>query len=47
MASLAAAAETWLGKPVLHVNTVLVWEALRRHGIEDSVGGFGSLLAEH
>ena len=47
MARLAAAAEWWLGKPVLHVNTVLVWEALRRHGIEDAVSGFGSLLAEH
>lgn len=47
MARLAAAAECWLGKPVLHVNTVLVWEVLRRHGIEDAVSGFGSLLAEH
>ena len=47
MARLAAAAEWWLGKPVLHVNTVLVWEALRRHGINDAVSGFGSLLAGH
>lgn len=47
MARLAAAAEWWLGKPVLHVNTVLVWDAMRKHGIEDRVPGFGSLLIDH
>jgi len=47
MARLAAAAEWWLGKPVLHINTVLAWEAMRAHGIEDRVEGFGSLLSEH
>jgi maleate isomerase len=47
MAKLAAAAEWWIGKPVLHINTVLAWEAMRAHGIEDRVDGFGSLLSEH
>jgi maleate isomerase len=47
MARLAAAAEWWLGKPVLHVNTVMAWEAMRSSGIEDRVPGFGSLLADH
>jgi maleate isomerase len=47
MARLAAAAEWWLGKPVLHVNTVMLWEAMRAHGIDDRIENFGSLLAEH
>jgi maleate isomerase len=47
MARLAAAAEWWLGKPVVHVNTAMAWFALRQHGIDDRVDGFGSLLAEH
>ena len=47
MARLAAAAEWWLGKPVLHVNTVMAWQAMRSTGIDDRVQGFGSLLAEH
>jgi maleate isomerase len=32
MASQARAAAWWLGKPVLHVNTVMVWHALRAMG---------------
>ncbi len=47
MAHAAAAAEWWLGKPVLHVNTAMAWEVLRFHGIPHQVAGYGSLLAEH
>ncbi|EMD28521.1 maleate cis-trans isomerase family protein [Amycolatopsis azurea] len=47
MARVAAAAEFWLGKPVLSNNVVLYWHALRRNGVTDSVRGFGSLLSEH
>ncbi|MFC3453935.1 maleate cis-trans isomerase family protein [Amycolatopsis speibonae] len=47
MARLAAAAEFWLGKPVISNNVVLYWHALRRNGIADRVRGFGSLLSEH
>ncbi|KNB53737.1 maleate cis-trans isomerase family protein [Streptomyces caatingaensis] len=47
MGRVAAAAEEWLGKPVVTNNTVLYWHALRQNGIPDRVRGFGSLLAEH
>lgn len=47
MAKLAAAAELWLGKPVIHVNVAMAWQALRVHGIDDRIDGFGSLLAQH
>jgi maleate isomerase len=47
MARLAATAETWLGKPVIAVNTATYWWALRQHGITDRIAGFGSLLAHH
>jgi len=47
MARLAASAEAWLGKPVLAVNTVTYWWALRQHGITDRVAGFGALLRDH
>jgi maleate isomerase len=46
-ASIAAEAERWLGKPVLAVNTCTYWHALRSTGIEDKIGGYGSLLTEH
>ncbi len=46
MASLAAEAERWLGKPVVAINTATYWHALRAAGIEDRVDGFGRLLAE-
>jgi maleate isomerase len=46
-AKVAAEAESWLGKPVLAVNTCTYWQALRSNGIEDKIEGFGSLLAEH
>ncbi|MGF1424993.1 arylmalonate decarboxylase [Kitasatospora sp. LaBMicrA B282] len=47
MMQLAAAAEAWLGKPVLSNNVVLYWHALRQAGIRDRIHGHGSLLAEH
>ena len=43
---LAAAAELWLGKPVIAINTAIYWQALRMNGIEDKIEGFGRLLAE-
>ena len=46
MAGLAAAAEQWLGKPVLAMNTLTYWEALRRSGIADRVYGHGMLLEQ-
>ena len=46
-ARLAGEAEAWLGKPVIAVNTAIYWHALRTAGIQDKVGGFGSLLQAH
>lgn len=43
----AAAAELWLGKPVIAINTATYWHALRACGIEDRIEGLGRLLAEH
>jgi len=42
----AAAAEAWLGKPVIAINTATYWHALRRNGINDKIAGFGRLLEE-
>jgi maleate isomerase len=47
MVRLAAAAELWLGKPVLAINTATYWHALRANGIADKRSGFGRLLEEH
>jgi maleate isomerase len=44
--AVAAEAERWLGKPVIAVNTVSFWDALRRCGIEDHVHGYGRVLEE-
>jgi maleate isomerase len=44
--SVAAEAERWLGKPVLAVNVVSFWHALRRCGIADRVYGHGRVLEE-
>lgn len=44
MVRLAAAAELWLGKPVIAINTATYWHALRANGIRDQAGGFGRLL---
>jgi maleate isomerase len=46
MVRLAAAAELWLGKPVIAINTATYWHALRRNGIDDKVQGLGRLLEE-
>lgn len=39
-----AEAERWLGKPVLAINAVTYWDALRRSGITEQVLGHGSTL---
>ncbi|KXI30437.1 maleate cis-trans isomerase family protein [Paraglaciecola hydrolytica] len=44
---LAAQLEKELGKPVLAINALTFWHALRSNGIQDRIQGFGSLLAEH
>jgi maleate isomerase len=46
MIRLAAAAEMWLGKPVVAINTATWWHVLRAHGINDRIEGFGRLLEE-
>ncbi len=46
MIRLAAAAELWLGKPVIAINTATYWHALRANGINDRREGFGRLLEE-
>jgi len=45
MVGLAAEAETWLGKPVIAINTATYWHALRANGIEEQMTGFGRLLS--
>jgi maleate isomerase len=45
-AAIAADAERWLGKPVLAINTLTYWDALRRSGIDDRVWGYGRILEE-
>jgi maleate isomerase len=44
--AIAAEAEQWLGKPVLAINAVTYWDALRRCGISDRVVGYGRILEE-
>ena len=46
MVRLAAAAEMWLGKPVIAINTATYWHALRANRIMDRIPGFGRLLEE-
>jgi maleate isomerase len=46
MVRLAAAAELFLGKPVIAINTATYWHALRAVGIADRLDGFGTLLSE-
>lgn len=43
----AAAAELWLGKPVIAINTATYWHALRVNGINDKVAGFGRLMSDY
>ena len=47
MVRLAAAAELFLGKPVIAINTATYWHALRAVGIQDKKDGFGTLLSHH
>jgi maleate isomerase len=46
MVRLAAAAEVWLGKPVIAINAATYWHALRANGIMDRMEGFGRLLSD-
>ncbi len=46
MTRLAAAAEMYLGKPVIAINTATYWNALRQNNITDKVYGFGRLMEE-
>jgi maleate isomerase len=46
MVQLAAAAELWLGKPVIAINTATYWHALRQNKIMDKIEGLGRLLEE-
>ncbi len=45
-AGVAAEAERWFGKPVLAVNVVSYWHAIRQCGVEDRVTGYGRILEE-
>jgi maleate isomerase len=47
MMRLAAAAELWLGKPIIAINTATYWHALRANDIRDQLTGFGRLLEAH
>lgn len=46
MMRFAAAAELFLGKPVIAINTATYWNALRINGITDRKDGFGRLMEE-
>jgi maleate isomerase len=46
MVRLAAAAEMWLGKPVIAINTATYWHALRQNKIMDKIPNLGRLLEE-
>ena len=45
-AVVAADAERWLSKPVLAMNVITYWDALRNCGIDDRVYGCGRILEE-
>jgi maleate isomerase len=45
-AAVAAEAERWFNKPVLSMNVITYWDALRNCGIEDRVYGHGRILEE-
>jgi maleate isomerase len=47
MMRFAAAAEMWLGKPVIAINAATYWHALRANGVRDQFAGFGRLLEAH
>lgn len=44
---MAAASELLLGKPVLALNAVMLWDALRLQGIRDPLVGYGQLFEQH
>lgn len=44
---LADEVERGLDKPILHINSVLLWYALRQNGFDDRIDGCGRLLREH
>lgn len=44
--AVAAEAERWLGKPVLSMNAITYWHALRALGLDDKVEGHGRILEE-
>jgi maleate isomerase len=46
MVRLAAAAELFLGKPLIAINTATAWHALRADGGADRMAGFGRLPEE-
>ncbi len=46
MVEVADEAERWLGKPVIAINAVCNWHALRSIGINDQFHGFGMMLRE-
>jgi maleate isomerase len=43
---VAIEAERWLGKPVLAINTVAYWHALRTCGIDDRLHGVGRIMSD-
>ena len=47
IARLVPSIERRIGKPVLAVNTVIYWAALRQLGITDPLAGYGSLVEAH
>ncbi len=47
MAQLADEAERWLDMPVLAINAITFWSALRDLGIDDRIDGYGSILRDH
>jgi maleate isomerase len=46
MMRLAAAAEMWLGKPVIAINAATYWHALRANDLREPISGYGRLLQE-
>jgi maleate isomerase len=46
MVRLAAAAELYLGKPVIAINAATYWNALRQNDVTDQITGFGRLMDE-
>ena len=46
MVEVADQAERWLGKPVLAINAICLWHALRTLGINDQFVGHGKMLRE-